>query len=67
MYDSPVLYVVKAKGLELELAQTKEHIQTLEVRQAQWSARSARLLAKYDVSTLRKRFYGGTGTHYGCL
>lgn len=49
--NCPIWIIVKAKGLELELVQTREHIQTLEVRQAQWSARSARLLSKYDVST----------------
>ncbi|KAI8344774.1 hypothetical protein BC941DRAFT_409584 [Chlamydoabsidia padenii] len=41
---------LKAKGLELELAQTKAFVQTLESRQAQWSARSARLLSKHNIS-----------------
>jgi sulfur relay (sulfurtransferase) DsrC/TusE family protein len=48
---------VKAQGLEHELKQTKDLVDSLKQKQAEWNARSAQLLSKHNVS-------GGKGDHW---
>jgi sulfur relay (sulfurtransferase) DsrC/TusE family protein len=49
--------IVKAQGLEHELKQTKDLVDSLKQKQAEWNARSAQLLSKHNVS-------GGKDDHW---